>query len=84
MKASKKNGFVPGKLYIAREHRAWMVNKVYAYPIEGAPPFLVPEDSVFMFVKVWDAEHGNSNTWSVFLCGDQLVLAQYGLLKELK
>ena len=84
MKSSKKNGFVPGKLYIARHHGTRTVNKVYAYPIGGAPPFLVPEDSVFMFVKVWDAEHGNSNTWSVFLCGDQLVLAHYGLLKELK
>lgn len=83
MKAGKKNGFVPGKLYVPREHRAWMVSKVYAYPHKPKDePFLVPEDSIYMFVKVWD-QHG-SEMWSVFLCGEQLVLAQHGLLEELK
>lgn len=84
MRAGKID-FITGKLYVARTGRDWMVRTVYSYPtmdLDG--PFNVPEHSVFMYVKEFLDGEGQESLWSVFLCGDLLVLAQRGLLEELK
>ena len=77
--AGKKFIFTPGKLYVPRNNEA---REVYPYPLNNPyRSFHVPENVVFMFLKSWEED---TQIWAVFLAGEQTVLAQYGLLEELK